>query len=188
MNAVVRIPFRSMMFAMFAISGLLFSGCTEAPVDLPLRPQDQKAADDAVAFLKTTIENLPDSDPLIQRYGKLQTIEIREVVQHREVSSSRPGGASPAMLRIKCKSQFEKYPTLIDVTVIESPEATSPAFETPESPVTIEPSMEKTAELEASGCKPVVLADELWFGQDTGEKIHIRCSVGAMIRHPGFKP
>jgi hypothetical protein len=106
-------------------TGLLFSGCTEAPVDLPLRPQDQKADDDAVAFLKTTIENLPDSDPLIQRYGKLQTIE---------------------------------------------------------------PSMEKTAELEASGYKPVVLADELWFGQDTGEKIHNRCSVGAMIRHPEFKP
>ncbi|MBL8815577.1 MAG: hypothetical protein JNL58_06075 [Planctomyces sp.] len=188
MNAPVQTPFRSMLLIMFAVSGLLFCGCTEAPRELPLRPQDDKVAADAVAILRTTIENLPESDPLIQRYGKLKTIEIKEVVQHRNVNSSQPGRASPPMLRIKCRSQFEKYPTLIEVTVIEFPDGTTPAFETPEVPITIEPSLEKTTELEASGYKPIVLADELWFGQNIGDSIHVHCSVGTIIRHPDFKP
>jgi hypothetical protein len=169
---------RGLKYAVLCIA--LLSGCSSRGIGVVVTPADQLLAQEVAQLVEVRFAAMTADDPIIQRYGQFKSMSVISVLKtkaHRVFDLQYP-----AMLRINCRFQFEKFATPIEVIVAKGSELNIECK--------LEPSAETMAKYQDE-YKLVVKDDGLWFQFGEEGVIGSNAShsfVNCDVSHPDFQP
>lgn len=164
-----------------SLAAYLLVGCSSSQA----RPtNDQKVAAEAAEFVQAELASLPDSHPVVKRYGKFVSLHLKSVQRRRpdEPVIGTEGGGFPACLELELDGAFERFPTTIRVLVLQG-EAESTLTLELVGEFLLDPRPEAVATSLADS-EPTMRSDGLWLVKPDGTQT--RCTLSCWVRHPDF--